>query len=163
LLAHVPDCPCGPCSTCRPAEYKAPAQIPAAGTTVAPSHDGKVPLPRSAVPLPALLKHMELFYSDWHIANDLDCVLACCADEFAVEAVKRYARARRKAYGFSPKSLDSNSHRLIAAAKLAKLTGSTASDVHCVVCGRTFSAKRSTARFCTTSCRVKGNRRGVLR
>jgi hypothetical protein len=45
----------------------------------------------------AVLRHLELLYSDAHIINDMDCVPES-------EAVTAYVMARRTAAGFKPTS-----------------------------------------------------------
>jgi hypothetical protein len=68
---------------------------------------------QGAASLQALIRHMELYYSDWHIANDLDCVLGACDNVRDQERMREYARLRREAPGFNPKSLTANSHAKI--------------------------------------------------
>lgn len=105
---------------------------------------------RDPVALPALLRHMELYYSDRHIVEDLDSVLSCCGSDEDRDAVKRYAKLRRRAPRFAPKSWTSNNDQFIAADQIGRPCGK---------CGVRFTPKRSTARFCSARCR-KGASRG---
>ena len=106
----------------------------------------------SAVPVTALVRHMAKHYSDGNIAEDVDCVLACCGSDADREAVRRYARARRTAPGFQGKSFTVNNHNRIAAGgeagKLCERDG----------CEVRFTPERSTARFCSAKCRQRTKR-----
>jgi hypothetical protein len=97
------------------------------------------------VPLADLLRHVEAHYAERQLRNDLDCVLALCGSGSDRAEVRRFARAK------------------LAGKPYKAPTGSvTLSAVSCAQCGRSFSAARSTARFCSTSCRVKHRRRNSL-
>jgi hypothetical protein len=97
------------------------------------------------VPLADLLRHMESHYNERQLRNDLDCVLSLCGSESDRAEVRRFARA--KLAGKPYKAPDG----------VLSLSA-----VSCAQCGKSFTAARSTARFCSTSCRVKHRRRNSL-
>jgi hypothetical protein len=103
------------------------------------------PADTNPVPLADLLRHVEAHYTERQLRNDLDCVLALCGFESNRAEVRRFARAK------------------LAGKPYKAPTGSvTLSAVSCAQCGKSFTAARSTARFCSTSCRVKHRRRNSL-
>ena len=112
-------------------------------------------------PLPALLRHMELYYSDRNIRLDVDSVLECAAPHHR-GALESYASLRKRAPGFRPNDVRANNHNRINPAALSKLVpGSVRGDARMVACGRCgneFSAGRSDARFCSAKCRQKASR-----
>lgn len=97
------------------------------------------------VPLADLLHHMEAHYTERQLRNDLDCVLALCGSESDRAEVRRFARA--KLTGKPYRAPDGTV---------------SLSAVSCAQCGKSFTAARSTARFCSPACRVKHGRRTSL-
>lgn len=96
--------------------------------------------------------------------------------EVLAELVQRYVELRRHAPGWSPRRYDRNNHRFIDReavvallldakrvddeAKPVKKTRRTGRPrVCCVVCRVRFAADRSTARYCSESCKQKAKRR----
>jgi hypothetical protein len=110
----------------------------------------------TALPQPTtdqLLRHMRKFYSDRHIAEDVDSVLLACDSDEQRSAVRQYARARRRAPGFRPSSYSSCNHAAIAA---------EAEGPRCQQCGAAFTPQRSSARFCSARCRMRHSRNGPV-
>lgn len=103
--------------------------------------------------LAALMTHLAKHYSDYQIASDLDDVLACCNSPHDRQVVRRYARQRRNAPGFSTAGNHSNH------AEVERQRRAAAGEVAtCAGCGTEFAPKRSTARFCSARCRVRHSR-----
>jgi hypothetical protein len=88
----------------------------------------------------AVLRHLELFYSDAHIINDMDCVPES-------EAVSAYVMARRTAIGFKPGSFQSNNHNRIPVAVVETLTSDNPKTTRCR-CGCLFQAVRVNSVHC---------------
>jgi hypothetical protein len=90
-------------------------------------------------PLAGLLRHMREHYSPVQLRNDLDCVLSLCGSEADRKEVRKFARALQRgkpyegAVNLDPKVCES--------------------------CRRPFSPRRSSARFCSATCRKRGSRR----
>jgi hypothetical protein len=95
-----------------------------------------------AYPLTDLLRHMEKHYTVYQLRNDLDCVLDCCGSDGDCKEVRRYARAR----------LAGGTYRSSVVTVVAQ---------PCEVCRKTFSARRSTARFCSSRCRLRAARQAA--
>jgi hypothetical protein len=51
-----------------------------------------------------LLRHMARRYSDWHMTNELDAVLAAAGDPETRRIVEKYATLRRQAPGWNPEA-----------------------------------------------------------
>jgi hypothetical protein len=102
------------------------------------------PADTNPVPLADLLRHMEAHYTDRQLRNDLDCVLSLCGSESDFAEVRRFARAKLAG---KPYKAPDGTVRLSA--------------VSCAQCGKSFTAARSTARFCSPACRVKHGRRNA--
>jgi len=117
------------------------------------------PALREPVPLPHLIPHMAMFYSDYQLDHDVDAVLSCCADDADREAVDRYVKARRNALGFHPWLDKSNNHNRIPPKELAEVTAGVASQTRCEDCGNQFTHSRASARFCSAACRKRHSRR----
>lgn len=99
--------------------------------------------------------------SDAKVARDLDCY-PCGACRKVTCPVCEYAKARRKATGFSAKNYAKNSHRKVpelTLRRIKKLAEAPAKTkrVQCQNCDREFDAKRTTAKWCSPRCRVAGN------
>jgi hypothetical protein len=119
-----------------------------------------------AIDVDALLTHLELHYSDWAIAQDMDCVRPLVTG-WQLDVIEEYAKARRKAPGFWERDPKANNHnrisreawdRINAKRKVGWTDTREAREVACGSCGATFLAKRSTARFCGDRCRQRASR-----
>lgn len=115
----------------------------------------------------SILAHMSKHYSDWHINHALEYVIVECENDDAKSVIIRYARARRKAEGFDPRTYEpnkaSNSHRKIPKNKIKKLEKDAKSSVEiinsCVVCGEFFESKHKDATQCGLGkCRTRASR-----
>lgn len=108
----------------------------------------------------SVLWHAAHYMNDYALKRDfLDCVLSTVMDERAREALKTYFRLRKEAPGWNPHVLGPNNHKRIDAAAFAALIGEGARAVECVACGRSFHAQRTTAKFCSTRCRLRAHRK----
>lgn len=110
--------------------------------------------------LDELLRHLRLYYSDYSIANDMDCVLAEARDEREREALELYAKMRRKAPDFRRTDARHNNHSRIPLEALAVLgEQKTLSSATCQSCGMGFLAQRNDAKTCSARCRRRRSRR----
>lgn len=108
-----------------------------------------------------LVEHMRVNYSDWAIANDRDCV-KMCADSHGTELVNAYGALRSRSRGFRPRDPKANNDNRIDPAAIAALLNKAPPmrrTKSCEKCGIEFNQKRSTARFCSSKCRVADFRR----
>lgn len=127
-----------------------------------------------------VLRHMftwpdRVLVRDWTSA--LGAIPARMDGDVLAELVERYLQMRRTAPGWSPKRYDRNNHRNISnEAVVALLLDANRTDkdtrglrkksrrtgrprFRCVVCHTRFAAERSTARYCSESCKQKAKRR----
>ncbi|MFL6100682.1 MAG: hypothetical protein ACJ71T_12080 [Actinomycetales bacterium] len=105
----------------------------------------------------ALLRHLRRYYSDRHLATEMDAVWDSTSDPRAESVVREYVAARKAAPGFDARSWSANSHNRIPAEtwQRIKATATAPADTTatCERCGAQFTARRSTARFCGSTCR----------
>lgn len=124
----------------------------------------------------ALISHMAKYYSDRHIAEDLNTVLALCEDDAARRACRAYAKARRRSPGFDPSrflrnadkgTLQSNHHAIPSEtlqAIHAAAAGPTGDGRKCAApeCGKSIEHLRRNARTCDSKCRQRLRRARAL-
>ncbi|WP_284251253.1 hypothetical protein [Litorihabitans aurantiacus] len=99
---------------------------------------------------------------DAALSRDLASLTAAAACDADRSAIRAYGRLRRRARGFRPGDYGHNSHALIDRAVLATVAGPaavrTGRSATCATCGTTFSAQRSSARYCSGRCRERARR-----
>jgi hypothetical protein len=112
----------------------------------------------------ALLRFLRS-WNDRTIADDIGAAYDACGDDDELRRlVRAFARARRAAPGYRARSYTDTSR--IPADKLAQLQAEArridtqrAKRTTCDHCGEPFTAKRSTARYCSATCRGRAARR----
>lgn len=99
-----------------------------------------------ASPLSDLMKHAAMM-SDYEISHDFeDSLVPVAASAEDAEVLRAYGKARKMAPYFGPGKKGSNNHSEVA-------RFSQGSNKVCEGCGKGFHAKRSSARFCSSTCR----------
>jgi hypothetical protein len=118
-----------------------------------------------------LLIHAEKHYTDYQIANDMDCILVECPSDGDRKLLRRYARLRRQATDFRPKANRPHSnHDRIRVLDLDQLHSWTGLEVEsdgivtamCSECEHSFTTRRKDAVTCSASCRKARARRLAL-
>lgn len=126
----------------------------------------KVRIP-DKVPVQQLLRHMEKYYTDWHINKELDTITIACISDRAVNVVKKYARLRRNSKGFRPTLAFKSNDNQVPKIELVKLhkravrvdkDDTTDGQKQCRVCRNFWKPKRSDATICSQACRKRGSR-----
>lgn len=97
--------------------------------------------------LGGLLK-MAYTFSDWCIQKNLDTLIAEALTSADVRILRRYARSRRTARGFSPGKANANNHTraLVIQSKVSK---------KCKHCNRPFSGHTYCSDICSSTARRK--------
>lgn len=106
--------------------------------------------------LEALLSHAGSHMSDRAVRDDWDCVLPLARTPEDYDALVRYRKLRMRAPGFRGDDWHANNHERIAP---DWLTVPGRPSTSCATCGKGFTPRRRTARFCTSDCRVRNHRR----
>ncbi len=107
--------------------------------------------------LAALLRHAAVHMSDRGVVEEWDSVLSLARSEEDREALRRYRRLRTRTPGFARWSWTVNTHTQIQPDWLTA-SRPAAPPLTCADCGRGFHARRRTAQFCSTRCRVNAHR-----
>lgn len=87
--------------------------------------------------------------TDDEIKRDLDCLVDAAPE--AAEKLRAYRHARMRAPHFAPGRPSACNHQYVAAESMAL----------CEMCGSSFAAKRSDARYCQGACKKRAKRARV--
>jgi hypothetical protein len=89
-----------------------------------------------------------------------DCVLPVACTRAEVAKLKRYYELRRTAPNWNPRVYGPNNHKSIDPQALANLLGEKVRPTSvCAHCGKEFMASRTTARYCSESCKQRAKRK----
>jgi hypothetical protein len=105
-----------------------------------------------------LLRHLARHYSDWHMTNELDAVLATAGDPETRRIVEKYATLRRQAPGWNPRSYEGSRRHSTHDPSMFALALEGQGRVRCRVCNAPFEPKRRDARTCSDRCRGRASR-----
>jgi hypothetical protein len=113
-----------------------------------------------------LIKHMELYVNDWCLTADLhDSILPAARSEADQETLIAYYNLRRQAPGWKKDKPGSNNHNRIdpdAIASLLALGAKRAPNAKaqkpCGYCEEHFTPHRSTALYCSETCKQRAKR-----
>lgn len=105
-----------------------------------------------------MLRHMQLYFSDQHIARDLGTALDACSEDSQRAVVEAYAKARRAAPGFKPHSYAHNSHRALLDAALTEVNRAGATPKECPQCQAPLEAGDKRRRYCSDQCQSAARR-----
>jgi hypothetical protein len=108
-----------------------------------------------------LLRHIAKHCYDYHVAHDLDAVLDVCTSPESREIVKAYARARRNAPGWNPRSYEPGKRHNSHTAEMIPQLLEKGANARCAECGAPLQAFRKSAKFCSNTCRVRSHRKGT--
>ena len=103
-----------------------------------------------------LVKHMQRFYSDRSIIEDLDGVRYCCRNAAEVAVVEAYAKARKSSPGFKAHSYRHNNHDQIPPEVLEEVLLAGTVQIQCPYCLGYFVPVDGRRRFCSETCRAGG-------
>ena len=108
-----------------------------------------------------LLKYMARFYSDWHIKHELDGVLSACDTDGDRDVVQRYARLRRRAKDYDPRSPEDGRRHNSHTRSMIDQALDVARDTRpvCAVCNERFDGRRNATTCPDRVCKAAARRR----